>query len=66
MNSRYDEGQHSGDDGATSGDHWKKAVEEVVFRCAKKAMFPPKSMADDMTFVQIANLPDLYKVFERC
>jgi DNA mismatch repair protein Mlh1 C-terminus len=29
-------------------------------------LIPPKICSEDMTFIQVANLPDLYKVFERC
>jgi DNA mismatch repair protein MLH1 len=29
-------------------------------------LLPPKRLAEDGTLLQVANLPDLYKVFERC
>ncbi len=47
-------------------DSWKRQVEEVVFDLGKKWLRPPKAMAGDMTFAKVADLPDLYKVFERC
>lgn len=62
---RYDGGQSS-DSIDADETHWKSVVEHGVFGAAKRLLMPPKSMAEDMTFVQVADLPDLYKVFERC
>ncbi|XP_073977538.1 DNA mismatch repair ATPase Mlh1 [Rhodnius prolixus] len=45
---------------------WKWVAEYVIFPAIKKYMFPKKTFADDETILQLANLPDLYKVFERC
>ncbi|CAG7823197.1 unnamed protein product [Allacma fusca] len=45
---------------------WKWTIEHVVYPEAKKCLLPPKVFAEDCTFMQLANLPDLYKVFERC
>ena len=58
---RFDMGQHSG----ATGD-WKHILEHVVFPAIKKRLLPPKECLNDKTLVQVANLPDLYKVFERC
>uniref|UniRef100_F6UF57 DNA mismatch repair protein Mlh1 n=1 Tax=Ciona intestinalis TaxID=7719 RepID=F6UF57_CIOIN len=44
---------------------WKQMVEHVVFR-ALRDVIVPMTMGEDGTFLQLANLPDLYKVFERC
>nr|ATV82123.2 DNA mismatch protein [Strobilurus tenacellus] len=40
-------------------------IEHVVFPCMKRYLHAPKSLLDN-DVVQVANLPDLYKVFERC
>ena len=58
---RFDMGQHGG----TTGD-WRHIVEHIVFPAIKRRLLPPKECLSDKTLVQVANLPDLYKVFERC
>ena len=40
-------------------------IQHILFPCMKKYLFAPKSLLDK-DVVQVANLPDLYKVFERC
>ncbi|XP_061186052.1 DNA mismatch repair protein Mlh1-like isoform X1 [Saccostrea echinata] len=45
---------------------WKWTVEHVLYSAFRNLLFPPKSFAEDSSILQIANLPDLYKVFERC
>ncbi|TPX70555.1 hypothetical protein SpCBS45565_g01692 [Spizellomyces sp. 'palustris'] len=44
--------------------HW--VVQHVVFPALKEHFVAPQAMAGDGTIVQLANLPDLYRVFERC
>ncbi|XP_025908120.1 DNA mismatch repair protein Mlh1 [Nothoprocta perdicaria] len=51
------------DSGSTG---WKWAVEHVVFKASRTHLLPPKHLAEDGNILQLANLPDLYKVFERC
>jgi DNA mismatch repair protein MLH1 len=66
---RYDAKQHEedDDDDEEKSEAWKSTIEHVIYANAKKhLLYPPKARAEDMTFVQVANLPDLYKVFERC
>lgn len=66
---RYDPQQHEGtnDDNEGAESKWKSSIEHAVFGNAKRHLsHPPKSMAEDGTFVQVADLPDLYRVFERC
>ncbi|TRY77943.1 hypothetical protein TCAL_10900 [Tigriopus californicus] len=63
--SRYDADQHNLTQDVPE-DHWKFVVEQVIFHHAKKSLYLPKTCLEDMTFVQAADLPDLYKVFERC
>ena len=58
---RFDMGQHGG----VTGD-WRHIVEHIVFPAIKRRLLPPKECLSDKTLVQVANLPDLYKVFERC
>ncbi|XP_021924732.1 DNA mismatch repair protein Mlh1 isoform X2 [Zootermopsis nevadensis] len=41
-------------------------VEYVIYPALRRSFLPPKQFAEDATILQIANLPDLYKVFERC
>ncbi|XP_061766735.1 DNA mismatch repair protein Mlh1 isoform X2 [Nerophis ophidion] len=45
---------------------WRWKVEHVVCKALRTLISPPKSYSEDGTVLQIANLPDLYKVFERC
>ncbi|KAL3831500.1 hypothetical protein ACJMK2_023241 [Sinanodonta woodiana] len=45
---------------------WKWTTEHVLFPAFRNLLFPPKSFAEDSSILQIANLHDLYKVFERC
>lgn len=68
--SQYDMEQH-GKSSSSSPDQdldrrWKRVVEHVLYPAFKRKLNPVKICADDYTFAQIANLPDLYKVFERC
>ncbi|KAJ3092874.1 DNA mismatch repair protein [Quaeritorhiza haematococci] len=41
-------------------------IEHIVFPALRSHFIPPREMAENGTVVQIANLPDLYRVFERC
>ena len=58
---RYDFGQHGGEDC-----DWRYSVEQVLYPAIKKLLLPPTPCLTDRSLVQVANLPDLYKVFERC
>lgn len=40
------------------------AIERVLFRSFRSDLIPTKSLEQYTT--QVADLPDLYKVFERC
>ncbi|XP_034465197.1 DNA mismatch repair protein Mlh1 [Hippoglossus hippoglossus] len=51
------------DDEANS---WRWKVEHIIFKAFRTLFSPPKKFSEDGTVLQIANLPDLYKVFERC
>ncbi|XP_038076827.1 DNA mismatch repair protein Mlh1-like [Patiria miniata] len=46
--------------------NWRWTIEHVVYPALKALLLPPKTFAQDANVLQIANLPDLYKVFERC
>lgn len=50
----------------SSGTSWKWTIEHVVFKAFRTLLAPPKHFTEDGSILQIANLPDLYKVFERC
>lgn len=45
---------------------WKYITEHILYSSIKESLLPPKHFAHDSTLLKIANLPDLYKVFERC
>ncbi|NWI65302.1 MLH1 protein, partial [Todus mexicanus] len=45
---------------------WKWTVEHVLYKAFRNHLLPPKHFAEDGNILQLANLPDLYKVFERC
>ncbi|KAM9848189.1 DNA mismatch repair protein Mlh1 [Aulostomus maculatus] len=45
---------------------WRWNVEHVICKALRTLLSPPKLFSEDGTVLQIANLPDLYKVFERC
>lgn len=45
---------------------WRNVTEHVLYPAIKTSLLPPKHFAHDSTILQIARLPDLYKVFERC
>jgi DNA mismatch repair protein MLH1 len=64
--SNYDVKQHSENDDQAGKDKWKIVMEHTVFPAMKKYLKPPKQCADNRTFNLAADLPDLYKVFERC
>ncbi|XP_064025941.1 DNA mismatch repair protein Mlh1 [Pogoniulus pusillus] len=51
------------DSGSTT---WKWTVEHVLYKAFRTYLLPPKHFAEDGNILQLANLPDLYKVFERC
>ncbi|XP_043993092.1 DNA mismatch repair protein Mlh1 [Gambusia affinis] len=55
-----------GDEPESDGNSWRWNVEHVLFKALRTLFSPPKSFSEDGTVLQIANLPDLYKVFERC
>ncbi|NXY80953.1 MLH1 protein, partial [Alcedo cyanopectus] len=45
---------------------WKWTVEHVLYKAFRTHLAPPQHFAEDGNILQLANLPDLYKVFERC
>uniref|UniRef100_S4R697 DNA mismatch repair protein MLH1 n=1 Tax=Petromyzon marinus TaxID=7757 RepID=S4R697_PETMA len=51
---------------STGSPHWKWTVEHCVFKALRSVLLPPRQFAEDGTLLQIANLTDLYRVFERC
>ncbi|XP_066208044.1 DNA mismatch repair protein Mlh1 isoform X2 [Saccopteryx leptura] len=58
-------GQQSEGPGSTPNP-WKWTVEHIVYKALRSHLLPPKHFTEDGTVLQLANLPDLYKVFERC
>lgn len=45
---------------------YEAGVQRVLLPAVKSLLYPPRAYANDGTFVQIASLETLYKVFERC
>nr|CAH7749104.1 unnamed protein product [Callosobruchus chinensis] len=45
---------------------WEWVTEHVIYPAIKQCFIPPKSFIDNAAVLEIANLPNLYKVFERC
>lgn len=45
---------------------WKWKVEHVLYKAFRTHLLPPKHFTEDGNILQLANLSDLYKVFERC
>ncbi|KAG7157546.1 DNA mismatch repair protein Mlh1-like [Homarus americanus] len=45
---------------------WRWSTEHLVYPAMRKTLQPPQHFAQDTTFLQIANLTELYRVFERC
>nr|QFU95812.1 mutL-like protein 1 transcript variant X2 [Carassius auratus red var. x Cyprinus carpio allotetraploid] len=45
---------------------WQWKVEHVIFKALRTLFSPPKHFSEDGSVLQIASLPELYKVFERC
>ncbi|XP_027731940.1 DNA mismatch repair protein Mlh1 [Vombatus ursinus] len=45
---------------------WKWIVEHVLYKAFRSHLLPPQRFSEDGSILQLANLPDLYKVFERC
>ncbi|XP_069417342.1 DNA mismatch repair protein Mlh1 isoform X2 [Ovis canadensis] len=58
-------GQQSEAPGSTANP-WKWTVEHVIYKAFRSHLLPPKHFTEDGNILQLANLPDLYKVFERC
>jgi DNA mismatch repair protein MLH1 len=45
---------------------YKWQIEHLIFPTLKSQFIAPKSVAESGHVLQIANLPDLYRIFERC
>ncbi|KAM3929767.1 DNA mismatch repair protein Mlh1 [Leptodactylus fuscus] len=45
---------------------WRWTTEHVLYKAFRMQLLPRKEFAEDGSVLQLANLPDLYKVFERC
>ncbi|NXJ66942.1 MLH1 protein, partial [Rostratula benghalensis] len=54
------------EDSDSSSATWKWTVEHVLYKAFRTHLLPPKHFTEDGNILQLANLPDLYKVFERC
>ncbi|NXU49726.1 MLH1 protein, partial [Turnix velox] len=54
------------EDSDSGSPSWKWTVEHVLYKAFRSHLLPPKHFSEDGNILQLANLPDLYKVFERC
>ena len=45
---------------------WNWTTEHVLYPAMRSTFLPASSQAQDRSILQLANLHDLYKVFERC
>uniref|UniRef100_A0A8B9DJ60 MutL homolog 1 n=1 Tax=Anser cygnoides TaxID=8845 RepID=A0A8B9DJ60_ANSCY len=54
------------EDSDSASPPWKWTVEHIVYKAFRTYLLPPKHFTDDGNILQLANLSDLYKVFERC
>lgn len=50
----------------TENAEWKWYIEHILYRAIKQYFLPPQRFMQNKSFFQIANLSNLYKVFERC
>ncbi|XP_058799424.1 DNA mismatch repair protein Mlh1 [Phymastichus coffea] len=50
----------------TTNDSWQHTTEHILYSAIKESLLPPQHFAHDSSILEIANLPDLYRVFERC
>ncbi|KAK4878024.1 hypothetical protein RN001_010530 [Aquatica leii] len=50
----------------TESKGWKWVTEHIFYPAIKEYFLPPKSFTENGAILQIADLPSLYKVFERC
>lgn len=48
----------------TKSERMASVLEEVIFPAVKKRLLAPKRLSKNV--VEVANLPGLYKIFERC
>lgn len=60
----YSELSEEAESGGNS--NWKWVTEHVMYPAIKQYFLPPKSFSENASILQIADLPTLYKVFERC
>lgn len=47
-------------------EEWRQAAEHVIYPMFKSHLLPPNEFGQDKTFLELAALSNLYKVFERC
>lgn len=45
---------------------YEATLQNILFPALKNLLYPARSLAADGTFVQVASMENLYKVFERC
>lgn len=60
----YSQQSNSDDENIINAQKWTQ--EHVIYSAIRKYFLPPKVFSENGAILQVANLPDLYKVFERC
>ncbi|GJP55119.1 hypothetical protein CLOM_g14106 [Closterium sp. NIES-68] len=66
------EGEKGASEGVSAGEveamwrQWEWSIQHVLLPALKFFLKPPRRMARDGTFIKIASLENLYKIFERC
>jgi len=51
---------------STDEDKSQWTIEHILYPALKEFFLPPNNFMLNSSILQIGNLPDLYKVFERC
>ncbi|XP_043920831.1 DNA mismatch repair protein Mlh1 [Protopterus annectens] len=51
---------------AESTTSWRWTTEHIIYKAFRTHLLPPQQFTENGNVLQLANLPDLYKVFERC
>ncbi|XP_063306698.1 DNA mismatch repair protein Mlh1 isoform X1 [Pelobates fuscus] len=58
--------EHATEDSELGSASWRWTTEHILYKAFRTHLLPPNPFAEDGSILQLANLPDLYKVFERC
>ncbi|KAM4706099.1 DNA mismatch repair protein Mlh1 isoform 2-T2 [Rhinophrynus dorsalis] len=62
----FDDSSSAMEDSGSGSHSWRWTAEHILYKAFRTHLLPPKHFTEDGSILQLANLPDLYKVFERC